>query len=154
MSSSPSEAKPERPTGSHPAVKPPMTARILVVDDERVIREILTDFLEMEGYTVVSSSDGQEALARLQAGEPIDVVTLILKSEEDAHFETVVQQVAFDQARELDEDLSGDISVDALMSSFANGKMMLLHGADTAQAFSRLPGGKTPTAFVSLPLRV
>ncbi|HVO29436.1 MAG TPA: response regulator, partial [bacterium] len=57
----------------------PESARILVVDDERVIREILTDFLEMEGYSVVSASDGQEALTRLQSGDNIDLVVTDLK---------------------------------------------------------------------------
>ncbi len=40
--------------------------RILVVDDERVIREILSDFLTMEGYIVRTVEDGVEALKELQ----------------------------------------------------------------------------------------
>ena len=36
--------------------------RILVVDDERVIREILSDFLSLEGYIVRTVEDGAEAL--------------------------------------------------------------------------------------------
>lgn len=39
--------------------------RILVVDDEEVIREILADFLSMEGFTVHVAKDGAEALAEL-----------------------------------------------------------------------------------------
>ena len=35
------------------------TARILVVDDEKVIREILADFLTMEGYVVHAVEDGK-----------------------------------------------------------------------------------------------
>ena len=38
------------------------TARILVVDDEKVIREILADFLSMEGYVVQAVEDGAAAL--------------------------------------------------------------------------------------------
>jgi FixJ family two-component response regulator len=34
-----------------------MTCKVLVVDDERTIRDILFDFLSMEGYTVVTRSD-------------------------------------------------------------------------------------------------
>src|SRR5262245_56602950 len=39
---------------------------ILVVDDERVIREILSDFLSLEGYVVRTVEDGVEALKELQ----------------------------------------------------------------------------------------
>ncbi len=39
--------------------------RILVVDDEQVIREILADFLSMEGFLVRTAADGSEALVEL-----------------------------------------------------------------------------------------
>ncbi len=39
--------------------------RILVVDDEKVIRDILTDFLTLEGYRVRAVEDGAEALREL-----------------------------------------------------------------------------------------
>ncbi len=42
------------------------TARILVVDDEKVIREILADFLTMEGYVVHAVEDGAQALEELR----------------------------------------------------------------------------------------
>jgi response regulator RpfG family c-di-GMP phosphodiesterase len=42
------------------------TARILVVDDEKVIREILADFLSMEGYVVHAVEDGVAALEELK----------------------------------------------------------------------------------------
>jgi response regulator RpfG family c-di-GMP phosphodiesterase len=40
--------------------------RILVVDDERVIREMLSDFLGLEGYVVRTVEDGLQALEELQ----------------------------------------------------------------------------------------
>src|SRR5205823_5246074 len=43
----------------------PESPRILVVDDEKVIREILSDFLTMEGYVVRTVEDGVEALKEL-----------------------------------------------------------------------------------------
>jgi response regulator RpfG family c-di-GMP phosphodiesterase len=43
----------------------PETPRILVVDDEKVIREILADFLDMEGYVVHTVEDGVEAMKEL-----------------------------------------------------------------------------------------
>src|SRR6266404_1817628 len=44
----------------------PESPRILIVDDEKVIREILSDFLTMEGYVVRTVEDGAEALKELQ----------------------------------------------------------------------------------------
>jgi two-component system, chemotaxis family, chemotaxis protein CheY len=35
---------------------------VLVVDDDRDIRDVLTDALEAEGYRVITAADGQEAL--------------------------------------------------------------------------------------------
>ncbi len=40
--------------------------RVLVVDDEKVIREILSDFLTMEGYVVRTVEDGDAALRELE----------------------------------------------------------------------------------------
>jgi response regulator RpfG family c-di-GMP phosphodiesterase len=40
--------------------------RILVVDDEKVIREILSDFLTMEGFLVRTVEDGEAAIAELE----------------------------------------------------------------------------------------
>src|SRR5712692_2969774 len=40
--------------------------RVLVVDDEKVIREILSDFLTMEGYVVRTVDNGESALRELQ----------------------------------------------------------------------------------------
>src|SRR5438046_4120145 len=39
--------------------------RVLVVDDEKFIREILAEFLGMEGYLVRTAEDGSSALAEL-----------------------------------------------------------------------------------------
>jgi two-component system, OmpR family, response regulator MprA len=44
--------------------------RILVVDDERAVRESLQRALELEGYEIELAADGREALARLENGDP------------------------------------------------------------------------------------
>jgi two-component system, NtrC family, nitrogen regulation response regulator NtrX len=49
--------------------------RVLVVDDEPGIRDVLRDVLQDEGYTVHVAEDGFRALALMEA-EPIDVVLL------------------------------------------------------------------------------
>jgi two-component system, OmpR family, response regulator MprA len=40
--------------------------KILVVDDERAVRESLRRALELEGYDIELAADGQEALLRLE----------------------------------------------------------------------------------------
>ena len=47
----------------------PAPSRILIVDDEKAIREILTDFLEMEGYVVRTAPSGRAALELLDQEE-------------------------------------------------------------------------------------
>src|ERR1700737_3035788 len=45
--------------------------KILVVDDERAVRESLRRALELEGYEIELAADGREAIERLeQNGEP------------------------------------------------------------------------------------
>jgi DNA-binding NtrC family response regulator len=51
--------------------------RILVVDDEEVIRDVLESLLEREGWTVSTAEDGAEALERFES-ELYDVVLLDL----------------------------------------------------------------------------
>jgi response regulator RpfG family c-di-GMP phosphodiesterase len=52
--------------------------RILVVDDERSIRDMLADFLGMEGYVVRTAEDGAAALAEVSRGR-FDLVLSDLK---------------------------------------------------------------------------
>ena len=51
--------------------------RVLVVDDERDIREAIAEALETEGYEVAAAANGMEALSRLREYHP-DVVLLDL----------------------------------------------------------------------------
>ena len=50
--------------------------KILVVDDERAVRESLRRALELEGYDVGLASDGSEALEKLEAEAQPDAVIL------------------------------------------------------------------------------
>ncbi len=51
--------------------------KILVVDDERAVRESLRRALTLEGYEVELAADGEEALERLAPGAaPVDAVVL------------------------------------------------------------------------------
>lgn len=60
------------------SARDPAAARILVVDDEKVIREILAEFLHLEGYQVHTCEDGQRALDELRL-RPYDLVISDLK---------------------------------------------------------------------------
>jgi DNA-binding response OmpR family regulator len=51
--------------------------QILVVDDDRTMRETLDEVLTDEGYEVATAADGHEALARLREW-PADLVILDL----------------------------------------------------------------------------
>jgi DNA-binding response OmpR family regulator len=50
-------------------------ARVLVVDDDRVIQQLLEVNLELEGYEVAKASNGEEAIALVRAFKP-DLVLL------------------------------------------------------------------------------
>ncbi|MEK6707122.1 MAG: response regulator, partial [Bdellovibrionota bacterium] len=52
--------------------------QILVVEDDRQIRETLRQWLELEGYNVVTASDGKEALDQLAVNENICLILLDL----------------------------------------------------------------------------
>lgn len=51
--------------------------RVLIVEDEANIREVVAQYLELEGFTVLQAADGVEAL-RLAASQPPDLVVLDL----------------------------------------------------------------------------
>ncbi len=55
-----------------------MKSSILVVDDEPVARQSLTDILKLEGYTVVSAPNGQAAVEHIRT-HPVDLLIVDLK---------------------------------------------------------------------------
>ena len=61
-------------------------ATILVVDDEEVVRSVVRDMLEPEGYTILDTGDPQQAL-RIAREQPVhllltDVVMPLMKGPE------------------------------------------------------------------------
>ncbi len=52
-----------------------MSARVLIADDDRAIRDALTRALGLEGYDVVQASDGNTALSVIESTQP-DVAIL------------------------------------------------------------------------------
>lgn len=69
----------QRPPSAQPGTEPDADARrrILVVDDENNIREVLTHYLEAAGFAVLEAADGAAAL-RSAATSPPDLVVLDL----------------------------------------------------------------------------
>ncbi len=54
-------------------------AKVLVVDDERMVRSVLRRFLEQQGYDVVEAVDGIDALDMLARGDvDVAIVDLIM----------------------------------------------------------------------------
>jgi two-component system, response regulator PdtaR len=52
----------------------PVPARILVVEDEVLIRFVLADELRLAGFTVIEAACAAEALAYIAAGGAVDLV--------------------------------------------------------------------------------
>jgi CheY-like chemotaxis protein len=52
--------------------------RILLIDDDFVLQEILSLTLAAEGYMVVTAGNGYDAIARLRSCEPVDLILLDL----------------------------------------------------------------------------
>ncbi|EKQ58253.1 MULTISPECIES: response regulator transcription factor [unclassified Clostridium] len=50
--------------------------KILVVDDEPLIRKLVTDFLKKQGYITVEAEDGRKAMDLFQSEEGIDLIIL------------------------------------------------------------------------------
>ncbi|MBE6090620.1 MAG: response regulator transcription factor [Clostridium beijerinckii] len=50
--------------------------RILVVDDEPLIRKLVTDFLKKQGYVTIEADDGKKAMDLFSSEENIDLIIL------------------------------------------------------------------------------
>jgi len=53
-----------------------MGKKILVVDDEPLIRKLVTDFLKKEGYNTIEAEDGRKAMDLFSEEENIDLIIL------------------------------------------------------------------------------
>ncbi len=66
----PSRLRRSPPPRAVPSVKP---GRIMIIDDDAMVRELLSDILQAAGHTVVQASGGREAI-RLFRENPVDLV--------------------------------------------------------------------------------
>ena len=53
-----------------------MKKKILVVDDEPLIRKLVTDFLKKEGYITIEADDGRKAMDLFFEEEDISLIIL------------------------------------------------------------------------------
>ena len=63
----------DRPAKAEPAPGP-LQGRALVVDDDPMVREILTQQLQAVGFQTVAASDGLDALSKIDAGLIVEVL--------------------------------------------------------------------------------
>jgi CheY-like chemotaxis protein len=52
--------------------------RILLVEDESLLRRLIAQYLRGEGYEIIEAEDGREAIDRFSAYSPFDLVLLDL----------------------------------------------------------------------------
>ena len=96
-----------------------MAEKILVVDDEWELRNLLTEFLTGEGYDVIQASNGEEALELAEKEEPqvilLDVkmpgidgieVCRSLKEEDKTRFIPIIMVTALED-RDVDAFVEG-----------------------------------------------
>ena len=65
-------------------------ARILIIDDEAAIRNLLIKILEREGYETMAASDGKDGI-RLYRENPADLIITDLIMPEKEGIETIME---------------------------------------------------------------
>jgi CheY-like chemotaxis protein len=55
-----------------------MSKRILLIDDDELLCEVLVDFLELSGYAVTTAGNGRQGLDRLADSAAFDLILLDL----------------------------------------------------------------------------
>ncbi len=72
---------PDQPS-TEPAKAQPISAKILIMDDEQIVRDVLRSVLESFGFTVIATEDGSEAIAvyreHWEDNSPFDAVIMDL----------------------------------------------------------------------------
>src|SRR5262245_10347493 len=103
------------------APSPPQddSPRVLVVDDEKVIREILSDFLTMEGYVVRAVEDGAAALKELRL-RPYDLVISDLKMPNVGGLE-LLEKIAEEKLNVLSVIMTGFGTVETAIEAMKKG---------------------------------
>ena len=104
-----------------------MSSSILIVDDEKKIRDLISFRLEYKGYQIASAENGGEALAKIKEDQP-DLVVLDIMMPDMTGYE-VCKQIKNDAAlqkikvilltakgRKQDEEEGYKVGADAFMT--------------------------------------
>ena len=113
-----------------------MDHRVLVVDDDRLIRELTRDALAQEGFRVICASSGPEALERSEREGPFDVVITDLSMREMDGLVLLVR-VKRASPRSRRDNRCGSVSAQSLrtLSTFSGAKAQIaLPGSSSAPA--------------------
>ena len=99
--------------------EPSSTEKILIIDDEPMIRELFSIYLEEKGYKVISADNGQTGLDMIESEKPDLVLTDLNMPHTDGYD-------VMKQAHEKDEDLpvvviSGAGTLDAAVKALRRG---------------------------------
>jgi CheY-like chemotaxis protein len=103
-------------------------ARILVIDDEAPVRDMIRQILERAGYEVVDAADGREGMVRFRE-QPTDLVITDILMPEQEGIETIrMLHREFPQTKIL-----------AISGGGRRGKLDVLPTAETFGAHRSLP---------------
>jgi DNA-binding NtrC family response regulator len=96
-----------------------MKFRLLIVDDEKHIREGLAEYLELDGYEVITAAQGDEAWKRFQKGD-IDLVITDLRMD-GLNGEELLKRIVAEVPGIPVIMLTGHGSVDSAVAAMRNG---------------------------------
>jgi CheY-like chemotaxis protein len=101
--------------------------RILVVEDDAAIREVLTEILELDGYLVDAASNGDEGIKALEQNPLPDLILLDLMMPVKDGFAFRNEQVANPQWATIPVIvLSANANLEARLDQMGSGKLPFL----------------------------
>lgn len=109
-------------------------AKILVADDEYKMRRLIKDFLEVQGYSVIEASDGEEALNIFYNTKGINLVILDVMMPKIGGFDVLMEIRASSsvpvimltaRAQECDEIMGYDIGADQYITKPFSPKVLV-----------------------------
>ncbi|MFT4062133.1 MAG: sigma-54 dependent transcriptional regulator [Edaphocola sp.] len=97
-----------------------MTGKILIVDDERAIRNTLNEILTFEGYKIAEAADGAEAMGKIAEEGPYDCIICDIKMPKADGIEVL------EKAKEISPDtpfivISGHGNIDTAVEAVKKG---------------------------------
>lgn len=134
--------------------------KILVVDDEIEIRNVLRLLLEGAGYTVVLAPDGEEAVMKVREDADIDLCIMDIMMPKKSGVEATLEirkfspvPILFLTAKSLDSDKESAYSSggdDYLVKPFSSGELLMKVEALTRRYNSYSAKGENSGEFVRL----